>query len=163
MKEVSDWEEDKFPVKCAYLRRKKKELLLFVAVSVFCYVSFGFAIWSGWSEEEGLVGVTWLLLLILAATDVLVGVVYVKRRKRLERYKRVYPIRIERKYEYRNFTKQYYFEVVCSSTRGRIFGATETLYSKKDALRAEEMFRKEELRVFYDPKRDGENFIFPDV
>ena len=163
MKEVSGGKEDKFPVKCAYLRRKKCALLFLAAVTAFCGVSFGFAIWSGWSEEEGLVGAACLLLLLIAATDVLVVVLYVKSRKRLGQYKRVYPIRVECKYEYRNFTKQYYFEVVCSSTRGRIFGATETLYSKKDALRAEEMFRKEELRVFYDPKRDGENFIFPDV
>ena len=168
MKEVSGGKEDKFPEKCAYLRRKKKELLLFVAVSVFCDVSFGFAIWSGWSEEEGLVGMTWFLLLLIAVTDVLVGVVYVKRRKRLERYKRVYPLEIEREYTYpyRSFTKRYYFKVTCSGARGRIFGITEALYSKKDALRAEEMFRKEELRVFYDPEApegSGGRFIFPDV
>ena len=160
MKEVSGGKEDKFPVKCAYLRRKKCALLFLAAVTAFCGVFLGFAIGRG---EEDLVGAACLLLLLIAATDVLVVVLYVKIRKRLGRYKRVYPIRVECKYEYRNFTKQYYFEVVCSSTRGRIFGATETLYSKKDALRAEEMFRKEELRVFYDPKRDGENFIFPDV
>ncbi len=162
MKEVSGGKEDKFPVKCAYLRRKKKALLFLAVVTAFCGVFLGFAIGRG---EEDLVGAACLLLLLIAATDVLVVVLYVKIRKRLGQYKRVYPIRIEREYRYspRSFTKQYYFEVVCSSTRGRIFGATETLYSKKDALRAEEMFRKEELRVFYDPKRDGENFIFPDV
>ena len=150
MKEVSGGKEDKFPVKCAYLRRKKCALLFLAAVTAFCGVFLGFAIGRG---EEDLVGAACLLLLLIAATDVLVGVVYVKRRKRLERYKRVYPLEIEREYTYpyRSFTKRYYFKVTCSGARGRIFGITEALYSKKDALRAEEMFRKEELRVFYDP------------
>lgn len=163
MEEIEKTEE-KFPQKCAYFRRWKRALVILIALTALFGVFSGVAIRSG---NSIFIGVEIGTLLFFFAMDVLWCVLYGKNRKRRRRYKRVYPLEIIReevKY-FRRFLsiKRYRFEVVYLSAQDRISGFTAVLYSRKEARRTEELFQKRELRVFYDPERKTNPFVFPDI
>ncbi len=156
---------EKFPEKCACLRRMKRNLL----AVVFCVALIGG--FAGVAIRNGIrngTGAAVALAAVLAAYVLAVGVLYLvffaKIWKKCRRCRRAFPVKIDRAAKRVRGRKRYYFEVVCPEGAGS--GRTWALYSKKDALRAEELFRKGELRVFYDPEApegSGGRFIFPDV
>lgn len=160
MKEVKGGEEKSFPKKCAYLRRWKKKLLFLAALTALTVVLLILASGSGKSDLIGPISVGLLLFL---AVDVLFVVLYAKLLKRIGRFRRVYAVKIERGEMCVRWSKSYYFGVVYSTARGKVSGTTEALYSKRAARRAEEAFQKGDLRVFYDPERNVEQVIFPDI
>lgn len=160
MKEVKGGEEKSFPKKCAYLRRWKKKLFFLAALTALTVVLLILASGSGKSDLIGPISVGLLLFL---AVDVLFVVLYAKLLKRIGRFRRVYAVKIERGEMCVRWSKSYYFGVVYSTARGKVSGTTEALYSKRAARRAEEAFQKGDLRVFYDPERNVEQVIFPDI
>lgn len=152
---------EKFSEKCACLRRMKKNLL----AVVFCVALIGG--FAGVAIRNG-TGAAVALAAVLAAYVLAVGVLYLvffaKIWKKCRRCRRAFPVKIDRAAKRVRGRKRYYFEVVCPEGAGS--GRTWALYSQRAALRAEKLFRKGELRVFYDPEApegSSKRFIFPDV
>ena len=163
MQEIGRSEKDTFPKKCAYFRRQKKNVIGLALVTVIFGVFLGLAIRNGTRSFIGWMSVFFSVFLLL---DICFAVRYGKMKKRCVRYRRIYPVKVSRVEQYLRGGSRYYFEVVCTITpisRKEISGNTELLYSKADAYCAEEAFRKGKLRVYYDPEKEGDRFIFPDI